>query len=82
MIPANLNIQLDEISSDFLKSKQIEMIIARLDLIHPVVSGNKLFKLYYFIEEAIRENKNTIVTMGGAYSNHLVATAFYCKEAG
>ena len=82
MIPTNLNIQLDEISSSFLKSRQIELFIARLDLIHPVVSGNKLFKLYYFIEEAIRENKNTIVTMGGAYSNHLVATAFYCKEAG
>ncbi len=82
MIPTNLNIQLDEISSSFLKSRQIELFIARLDLIHPVVSGNKLFKLYYFIEEALRENKNTIVTMGGAYSNHLVATAFYCKEAG
>ena len=82
MNPTNINIQLDEINSDLLKSKQIELFIARLDLIHPVVSGNKLFKLYYFIEEALRENKNTIVTMGGAYSNHLVATAFYCKEAG
>jgi 1-aminocyclopropane-1-carboxylate deaminase/D-cysteine desulfhydrase-like pyridoxal-dependent ACC family enzyme len=82
MNPTNINIQLDEINSDLLKSRQIELFIARLDLIHPVVSGNKLFKLYYFIEEAIRENKNTIVTMGGAYSNHLVATAFYCIEAG
>ena len=82
MNPTNINIQLDEINSVLLESKQLELFVARLDLIHPIVSGNKLFKLYFFIKEAISTNKNTIVTMGGAYSNHLVATAFYCKQAG
>ncbi|MEO5890459.1 MAG: pyridoxal-phosphate dependent enzyme [Ferruginibacter sp.] len=53
----------------------------RLDEIHPVISGNKLFKLYYFMQKALQE-KNGIVTFGGAYSNHLVATACLCKDAG
>lgn len=54
----------------------------RLDLIHPVISGNKWYKLKYNIEAAIRTNKNTVITFGGAYSNHLIATAEACKEYG
>jgi 1-aminocyclopropane-1-carboxylate deaminase len=54
----------------------------RLDLLHPVVSGNKWFKLKYYLEDAIAQNKNTIATFGGAYSNHIVATAYAAKEAG
>jgi 1-aminocyclopropane-1-carboxylate deaminase/D-cysteine desulfhydrase-like pyridoxal-dependent ACC family enzyme len=53
-----------------------------LDKIHPVVSGNKLFKLYYFLEEAIQSERKTLLTFGGTYSNHLVATAFACREYG
>ena len=52
----------------------------RLDEIHPVISGNKLFKLHYFLEEAKRSSNKTIITFGGAYSNHLAATAFACKR--
>lgn len=51
--------------------------VARLDLLHPVVSGNKFFKLKYNLEQAARQNKG-IITMGGAYSNHLAATAYAC----
>ncbi len=54
----------------------------RLDAIHPVVSGNKFFKLYYFLEEAIKSTHKHIITFGGAYSNHLAATAYACKLAG
>ncbi len=53
----------------------VELVIARLDLLHQVVSGNKIFKLHYFLEEAKEKNKS-IITFGGAYSNHLVATAY------
>jgi 1-aminocyclopropane-1-carboxylate deaminase len=45
------------------------------------ISGNKFFKLKYNQEQAIKEGKG-IITMGGAYSNHLAAIAFTCKEAG
>jgi 1-aminocyclopropane-1-carboxylate deaminase len=56
--------------------------VARLDELHPFVSGNKYFKLKYNIEAVNRYNKKGIITMGGAYSNHLPATAFACREAG
>jgi 1-aminocyclopropane-1-carboxylate deaminase len=60
----------------------LSLYVARLDLIHPIVSGNKLFKLYYFLAEAQQKNINTIVTFGGAYSNHLIATAYACQVKG
>ena len=53
--------------------------VARLDLLHPVVSGNKFFKLKYNLEQAVKQNKG-IITMGGAYSNHLAATAYACAK--
>jgi 1-aminocyclopropane-1-carboxylate deaminase len=49
--------------------------VLRLDEIHPVVSGNKWFKLKNYLFEAIANNKKTILTFGGPYSNHIVATA-------
>ncbi len=52
----------------------------RLDEIHPVISGNKLFKLIYFLEEAKKSKHQKIVTFGGAYSNHLAATAFAANK--
>ncbi|MEP6675237.1 MAG: pyridoxal-phosphate dependent enzyme [Ferruginibacter sp.] len=61
--------------------KKITVAVLRLDALHPVVSGNKFFKLKYFLEEALNKNK-AVITFGGAYSNHLVATAFACREAG
>ena len=53
--------------------------VLRLDTIHPIVSGNKWYKLKYLLQDAITQNKNTIATFGGAFSNHIVATAFACK---
>lgn len=53
--------------------------VLRLDLIHPDISGNKWFKLKYNLEQAEKENKDTIITFGGAFSNHIVATAMACK---
>ncbi|HUS02886.1 MAG TPA: pyridoxal-phosphate dependent enzyme [Chitinophagaceae bacterium] len=52
-----------------------------MDKIHPEVPGNKFFKLYYFLTKAITEQKK-IITFGGAYSNHLAATAKACKLYG
>lgn len=56
--------------------------ILRLDLLHPVVSGNKWFKLKYYLAEALAGNYHTLASFGGAYSNHIVATAFAAREAG
>ena len=71
----------EEIVSPLLTGKKLKLLVARLDKIHPIVSGNKLFKLHYFAERAISASA-AIITFGGAYSNHLVATAWYCKMAG
>lgn len=60
----------------------VRVDILRIDLLHPVVSGNKWFKLQYYLQEALDTHKNKIATFGGAYSNHIVATAFAAKEMG
>jgi len=57
----------------------IEVGILRLDLIHPEISGNKWFKLKYNLKEAIFQKKENIITFGGAYSNHIAATAKACN---
>lgn len=49
--------------------------VLRLDKIHPLISGNKWFKLKYNLLEAKKQSKKTLLTFGGAYSNHIVATA-------
>ncbi|MBU6157584.1 MAG: pyridoxal-phosphate dependent enzyme [Bacteroidetes bacterium] len=54
--------------------------VARFDQLHPIVSGNKFYKLKYNVAAALDQGKRGILTMGGAYSNHLAATAFFCKE--
>ncbi|WP_299673959.1 1-aminocyclopropane-1-carboxylate deaminase/D-cysteine desulfhydrase [uncultured Tenacibaculum sp.] len=58
-----------------LKNTGVELWMKREDKIHKYVSGNKFRKLKYNILEAKRLQKKTIVTFGGAYSNHIVATA-------
>lgn len=75
------NIIIDELHSELLTEKNIKLQVARLDKIHPIISGNKLFKLHYFLEEALLQQK-PVATFGGAYSNHLAATAYSCKIAG
>jgi 1-aminocyclopropane-1-carboxylate deaminase len=76
------NITLDKLESDLLSQKEITLSILRLDKIHADVSGNKLFKLHYYIDECLQTSHKTMLTFGGAYSNHLVATAFLCNEKG
>ena len=73
------NILIDTIANDCLNEKNIHLSVVRLDKIHPVVSGNKLFKLHYFLQEAIASSMPGLLSFGGAYSNHLVATAYSCK---
>jgi 1-aminocyclopropane-1-carboxylate deaminase len=51
-------------------------------LIHPFVSGNKFRKLKYNLEEAKKLGFSTLLTFGGAYSNHIAATAYAGKQAG
>ena len=60
----------------------IKTNILRLDNIHPTISGNKFFKLQLHLAKALQDGCNTIATFGGAFSNHIVASACACKEIG
>ena len=62
--------------------KAISVQIKREDLIHPFVSGNKFRKLKYNLLQAKTENHDTLLTFGGAFSNHIAAVAFAGKEKG
>lgn len=76
------NITLDKLSLLEFSAKNIEVSVLRLDKIHPVISGNKWFKLRYYLEEAKALHKKKIVTFGGAWSNHIIATAAACQING
>ncbi len=64
------------------KQNGTELHVLREDKIHPVISGNKFRKLKYNLEEFSKGNYNSILTFGGAYSNHILAVAAAGKELG
>ncbi len=65
----------EEIFNPIFREKNIRVFVKRDDLIHPFISGNKWRKLKYNLREAKNLNKTHLITFGGAYSNHLLATA-------
>ena len=66
----------------FLPNTSIKLFVKREDLIHPFVSGNKFRKLKYNLIQAQNEGHTHLLTFGGAFSNHIAATAFAGKEKG
>ncbi len=75
MITLNENPPLQQIQDSLFKEKGLELWIKRDDLIHSEVSGNKWRKLKYNLQEARSKKQDTLLTFGGAYSNHIYATA-------
>jgi 1-aminocyclopropane-1-carboxylate deaminase len=75
------NIKLQELALTWLPAG-MRVAMLRLDLLHPEVSGNKWFKLRYNLEAAQAAGQRTILTFGGAYSNHIAATAAACRLFG
>ncbi|MDH5474923.1 MAG: pyridoxal-phosphate dependent enzyme [Cyclobacteriaceae bacterium] len=73
---------LQEINEDFFIEKEVRLFLKREDLLHDKVSGNKWRKLKYNLEAAKKEGHKTLLTFGGAYSNHIYATAAAAKEMG
>lgn len=74
------NIYIQDISELF--NNILNISILRADLIDPVVSGNKWFKLQLYVRDAIAAGKTTLATFGGPYSNHIVATSTYGASMG
>lgn len=73
---------LTKIDDPLLAQYQIELWMKRDDLLHRVISGNKWRKLKYSLDHALSTGADTIISMGGAYSNHLHALAFAAKVVG
>lgn len=71
-----------QLNSPLLENAGLTLLLKREDLNHPYISGNKWWKLKYNLEEAIRLGHDTLLTFGGAYSNHLYATAAAASELG
>ena len=77
-----MEIKTQEISLPILKEKEIKLFIKRTDQTHQHISGNKWYKLKYNLIEAKKQGFKTLLTFGGAYSNHIAATACAAKENG
>lgn len=73
---------LQKLELNELNTQNIDLFVKRDDLIDEHVSGNKWRKLKFNVEQAKTLKKNGILTFGGAYSNHLVATAAACHKSG
>ncbi len=71
---------IQEIQHPKLKDARLRLLIKREDLNHPLVTGNKWWKLKYNLEEAEQLQKKTILTFGGAFSNHIYSTAAAAHE--
>ncbi|SNR78468.1 1-aminocyclopropane-1-carboxylate deaminase/D-cysteine desulfhydrase [Lutibacter flavus] len=71
----NKNSSIQQIHFSEISDKEVSLFIKREDELHPFISGNKYRKLKYNLIEASNQNKKTLVTFGGAYSNHIAATA-------
>jgi 1-aminocyclopropane-1-carboxylate deaminase len=65
-----------------LHNYKIQLFIKRDDLLHPIISGNKYRKLKYNLIEAKKRNCTSLITFGGAFSNHILAVAAAGKEYG
>ena len=75
-----MNSRIQKIDHPELTKREIQLYIKREDELHPVISGNKMRKLKYNLKAAKTQNKKTLLTFGGAFSNHLLATAAAAKE--
>ncbi|MCF6299000.1 MAG: pyridoxal-phosphate dependent enzyme [Thiomicrorhabdus sp.] len=81
MKKANLT-PLTQLISPLFEAHQVNVYIKRDELNHPLIQGNKWHKLRLNVQEALRQHKTTLLTFGGAYSNHIAATAVAAQEAG
>jgi 1-aminocyclopropane-1-carboxylate deaminase len=73
---------LQEIYSSLWAEQNIRILIKRDDLIHPIISGNKWRKLNEYIRLAQQRPEYSILSFGGAYSNHLYSLAYVGHQMG
>ena len=75
-----MKIESHQIFNSLYKDTNIKVFIKRLDLIESDIAGNKYFKLKHNIKEVISKGYKKIVTFGGAFSNHILASSIIAKN--
>ena len=73
---------INKVKDEITESGKVSLSVLREDLNHPIIQGNKLRKLYYNLLNAKKKENTTLLTLGGAYSNHLLSVAYAGKEYG
>lgn len=68
---------IEPLNHALLRQKNIQIDVLRADLIHPCISGNKLFKLWPYFKQ-LQSHHKAVLSFGGAHSNHLYALAYAC----
>lgn len=76
------DVELDKIQLPGIDSDKYDLSVLRIDKLHPEISGNKWFKLKYNLVEAEKQKHQTLLTFGGAFSNHIYAVASAGKQFG
>ncbi len=71
-----------ELAEPLAQRAGVKLLVKREELNHPHISGNKWWKLKYNLQEVVKRGKDTVLTFGGAYSNHIYATAAATAECG
>jgi len=82
MFTHKVSVPITHINNDLITDAKVEVFIQREDLNHTEISGNKWFKLKYNLLAAAKDHYETILTFGGAYSNHIATTAAAGKQFG
>lgn len=75
VLPSQQSPRIDSIDCDLLREHDVLLRVLRLDLMHPTLHGNKWFKLKHTIDRIQEQGIATVLSFGGAYSNHLYALA-------
>jgi 1-aminocyclopropane-1-carboxylate deaminase len=76
------HVVIQPLNQEWYDRKVAALDMLRLDLVHPIVAGNKWYKLRINMKNAVERGYKTVVTFGGGYSNHLIATAFAAQMFG
>ena len=77
-----MSVPIQSISDLLFTQAGVQVFVKRDDLLHPVISGNKAYKLKFNLARAKQLGAQSVLTFGGAYSNHLHATAYAAKMEG
>ena len=75
-------IDVQSVAFPVFSAHRVQVDVLRADILHPIISGNKWFKLKYNLLQAIKEGASELLSFGGAWSNHLHALAYLGQMVG